>query len=779
MSESSPKEQQPIYCGTPKGAPVYYGAPQNGPSYGGGPVAPAYYGGAPYYYGGAGGEEESFIGAITFTRVLRVFAQRWISVLVFVLIGLVTSFAVYRISPTIYEARAEFSIDMRRRAAQNGANPLVDPDYGTTYEEVFNTRLSEWRGERIVAKIIQRYHANFPSSAAADDELAEMLENTVLEIQRRSRLIHILVRSRSPQLAANVANVYAQAIENFTDEDNKARCDKAVAQIHEQVERQRRADGKLVDELLKFRTENKVDNLRSEREILQQSLQKVTADVLQLETETTAAAEWVKVLRSAQETPEDFGALPSAVPRSTEIGQAYVDLQKCRMELNSLLTTFTKNHPDVRVKEKQIDVLKQQFAESVSRSLATAQGNLASLRNQLAVHQGNRESLTQKIAVTDQKIVYAESGLQRLEDEKVLSSELLKQLQQNENTARLAAEQSNEIVRVGNPAGVPGVPVLPNPTVIFASGVALSFAIGLLFILVMDHLEDTVVSLADVESRLSLKVLCVLPHVRRKKREEVARFITTNRYSQFAEAVAGLRNLLDSPRYRSASQVLLLMSTQPGEGKTITSCSLAVASAQAEKKTLLVDFDLRRPQLARVWDVALDEKTSFSHALSRGDGDFAALVRASGVDNLDVIASLPPEGVDPASVLGSKIVQDFFAWAREHYDRVVIDSPPYGLVGDVVMLSALADAVMIMCCPDRTHFTPVQHAVRNLAESGATVIGVVVNDVDVDGIGSGAVKKYGCYAYGYGYGAAARGSVNSDSDDPAESQVDPSVVDEE
>ena len=154
---------------------------------------------------------------------------------------------------------------------------------------------------------------------------------------------------------------------------------------------------------------------------------------------------------------------------------------------------------------------------------------------------------------------------------------------QKENEARIAAEQNNEIVRVGRPALVPTKPVLPNPIIIFSAGAVLSLALGLLFVLVLDHLEDTIVSLQDIEGRLALKVLAVLPHIRRKKREQVAKFIAENKYSQFAEAMAGLRNLLDSPRYQPVSKVLLLMSTQPGEGKTITSCSLAISSAQAGK----------------------------------------------------------------------------------------------------------------------------------------------------------------------------------------------------
>ncbi len=758
-SSSSTYGQKPLYYGSSQ-KPLYYGTARKSPLYYGS-AQPMYYGGGgqPYYYGGAyggnspGQDADSLVGTITLGRVLRVIAQRWISVLVFLLIGLVAAFAVYRISPTIYEAKSEFTMDMRRpQQTSNGIGQVAEPDYGSTYEEVFNTRLSDWRSDKIVTKIIQQYRANYPASTVTDKELIETLGGSELELIRHSRLITIAVRSTSAQLAASLANAYAEAIESFTDEENKLRCDKAVAQIHEQVEKQRRADEKIAKTLLEFRTVNKIDNMMSEREILQQSIQKTTADILQLRSQVTAAAEWEKVLQAAQETPEDFGALPTDVPRSSEIGQAYTTLQTAKMEMTALLAKFTKNHPDVRAKEKELETVKQQFVEAVSRALATAHGNLAAYRNQLAVFEKDSDKLRAESAALEQKIVSADAGLKQLEQEKKVSSELYLGLLTKENEARIAAEQNNEIVRVGRPAFVPKVPVLPNPVIIFAAGAMLSLVLGLLFVLVLDHLEDTIVSLADIEGRLSLKVLAVLPHVRRKKREQVAKFISENKYSQFAESVAGLRNLLDSPRYQPISQVLLLMSTQPGEGKTITSCSLAISSAQAGKKTLLVDFDLRRPRLARVWGLKLDQEHSFSHFLSaRERTDFDSLVMPSGVEHLDVIGSLPPDNVNPASIMGSQVVADFFQWVREHYDRIIIDSPPFGVVGDVMTLASLVDSVMIMCCPDRTHFKPIQHAARTLGESGATVIGIVVNDVEM-GSSGGAFAPSGHHGYGYGYG---------------------------
>ena len=740
---------KPIYSGSAKKSPIYYGVSGNVPyHYGGG----GSYGQAPYYYDGSSQDPNSLVGTITPARILRVVSQRWISVLVFLLIGLVASFAVYRISPTIYEAQSKFTMQMRSPQSSNGTlGQMTEIDYGTTYEEVFNTRLSDWRSEKLITKIMQQYRANHPAATVSDEELLAALVNSELELVRRSRLITIAVRSGSAQLAADLANAYADAIESFTDEENKLRCDKAVAQIHDQVEKQRRMDGKVAAALLNFRKTHKVDNLKSEREIVQQSLQKVTADVLELESEVTSATEWEKVLEAAQETPEDFGALPSAVPRSSEIGQAYTDLQKCKLELNSLLTSFTTSHPDVKIKQKSLDILKQQFTESVSRALATAHGNLASFRNQLAVHRKSRDKLTATLADIDQKIISAESGLAQIESEKEISSQLLKQLQQDENTARIAAEANNEIVRVASVASVPLKPVLPNPIIIFAVGIIGSLGFGFLFVLILDHLEDTVISISDIETRLALKVLAVLPHVRKRKREEVAKFVAENKYSQFAESIAGLRNLLDSPRYADTNKVVLIMSTQPAEGKSITSCSLAISNAQSHRKTLLVDFDLRRPRLAKVFGLTdLDEAHSFSHTLQRGGQcDFSALVNRSGIEHLDVIASLKPEGVDPASIMGSRIVPEFFAWARENYDRIIIDSPPFGVVGDVVTLASMVDGVMIVCCPDRTHFRPIQSASRNLAEAGATVLGVIVNDVET-GQMDGAFSMHGHYGYGYG-----------------------------
>jgi len=783
---------KPLYYGGSKGSspmyyggkgPMYYGgAAKNyeSPAYGGGAAYGGAYGGAYGQYGGAspngGNEDGSLVGTITLGRMLRVVSQRWLSVFVFLLVGLIVAFAVYRISPTIYEARSEFTMDMRRSSGSSyGGSALaeVTPDYGNTYAEIFNTRISDWRSDKIVTKIVQQYRANHPASTVSDEDIISTLSSSQLELQRNSRIITITVRSKVPALCAALANAYAEAIESFTDEENKLRCDKAVSQIHSNVEKQRRAVDKVAKTLLDFRTANKVDNLRSSRETMQQGLSKTTSDILTLEGEETQLVEWEKMLAEVQKDPTRYGSLSVNVPRAQEIATEFAAFQDASVEYQKLLFAFTDNHPEVITKKKAMEMARQRFLDAAARALQTGRSTLQVTRNQLANLRTKQEDLRSELATTEQRIVLAESGLGQLEADFGVQNRLLEGLLLDENKARIEAESNNEIVRVGRPANVPTKPVLPNPLIIFGAGTALSIALGLLFVLALDNLEDTVVVLADIESRLSLKVLAVLPHVRRKKREQVARILIEEKYSQFSEAVAALRNLLESPRYEPLSHCLLVISTQPGEGKTITSTSLAISYAQTGKRTLHVDFDMRRPRLAKVWGLELTQEKSFSHVMQAAAGeakpDFAALVNHSLVQNLDVIASLSPEGVTPATIFGSAVMADFFDWARASYDRIIVDSPPFGLVGDVVSLAVMVDSVLVMCCPDRTHFKPIQYCSRQLTEAGANILGVVVNDVDVTNASAFApgthhhYRKYGYggyggYGYGYGYGYGPYGS---------------------
>jgi capsular polysaccharide biosynthesis protein len=234
---------KPMYYGG--GKPMYYGG-SGGMRYGGGSY------GAYGSYGGYGGTDDgSVVGTISVSRILRVLSQRWLSVFVFLLVGLIAAFVVYRISPTIYESKSEFSMDIRRSVGNRSVGAIDQslPDLGNTYAEIFNTRISDWRSDKVLLMIEQQYRTSHPSSTVSQEDIFSTIAGSQIELVRNSRIITIAVRSEEAKLAQALANAYAESIESFTVEEKKVRCDKAVSQIHENVEKKRREADKIAKSL--------------------------------------------------------------------------------------------------------------------------------------------------------------------------------------------------------------------------------------------------------------------------------------------------------------------------------------------------------------------------------------------------------------------------------------------------------------------------------------------------------------------------------------------------
>ncbi|MBO7654400.1 MAG: AAA family ATPase, partial [Kiritimatiellae bacterium] len=680
-------------------------------------------------------------------------------------IGFVVSFAVFKVSPVIYEARALIEMRMRRASYTGVQQAVIETDLMGNMSEVFNTRLARLKSRAVLEQIVTQYRSDNPSSTVTDGELISTLLKAELALQRMSRLITISIRSTDAQLAADLANAYSKVAVAFTSDQNKNESEVAVAWLVSTAVQERRQLDQADKAMLDYSTANKLETMKREMELKKSALSSISAEVLQLESQISTASEIKATLEGIQGNPDRFGNLPLGVPRGSEIAAAYQKRQSVKAELNAMLVRLTPNHPDVKMKEQEIGIYTKEFADVVARSLETATANLDLLQRQLSQLTPKRDALMTELTELEQNVIASTLKIEQLQRERQVAEQSYQMLLKRKGEAELAADEDTAIIKPVEQAFKPTKPVLPNPMVIFPAGPALGMVLGIFFVLVLDHLEDKIVGITDIEQRLRLKVLAVMPHVRRTKREQLARLVSNDKFSQYAEAMAGLRNLLDSPRYHEMSKVLLCISTQPGEGKTVTSCSLAQSCAQSGQKTLMVDFDMRRPRLARIFQKKPGKFQSLPHVLAKADTKlFDNLPVQSGVPNLDVVLSRASSNVNPANLMGSEVIVDFFKWAREHYDRVFIDSPPFGIVGDVMTLSALVDSVMIMCCPDRTRFQPVKHASRSLTEAGARVIGVIVNDVDFGRRNQFSqsdyhyrysyryTSRYG--AYGYGYGAS-------------------------
>jgi polysaccharide biosynthesis transport protein len=363
-----------------------------------------------------------------------------------------------------------------------------------------------------------------------------------------------------------------------------------------------------------------------------------------------------------------------------------------------------------------------QYQQSVAeRSLATAEAQLRSQINSLSLQlkpfRGNTTS-PEASALLNQQAVLKE---------------------------QLAQMQVSGAVNTGNvvlvtPAQTPTSPSSPKPARDALLGLAAGLALGLGAAFLRDSLDDKLSSKEAAEQAGGAPVLAMTPVVPSWRRRQPLVVVMTDPTSPAAESYRSLRTSLQFARQERQLRSVVVTSPGAGDGKTSTLANLGVVFAQAGDRVLLVSGDLRRPRIAEFFGLA--ENVGLTSVLLGEHTLEQALQPAPGVDRLTLLPSgpVPP---NPAELLNSSQVQGIFARLRDHYDLVLIDSPPVLPVTDAAILSRCADATLMLAAAGQTRRGDLHRAVEKLDQSGTTILGVVLNKV---------TKQTGRgYGYGYGY----------------------------
>jgi capsular exopolysaccharide synthesis family protein len=268
--------------------------------------------------------------------------------------------------------------------------------------------------------------------------------------------------------------------------------------------------------------------------------------------------------------------------------------------------------------------------------------------------------------------------------------------------------------------------------IVLLLGGMLGGGLAVVYALVVERLEDHVDGVDDVEVGCHVKILGIVPHVECNSRKEMATATLNNRFGVVTEAFATLRSSLDAPDYAGRNKVMLVASSVPAEGKTSTCCNLAVVLARSGHKTLLVDFDLRRPRINSIFPMPAGHTGLLDYLQdAKRDQPGELPYTVEGCPNLEIIASRPVKGASPAELMGGQKMNKLLAWARENYDRVIIDAPPLGILSDALVLSGLSDFVLVMARPGTSRKRVLRHTIKRFKEYGAANLAAVVNDVDL------------------------------------------------
>jgi len=729
----------------------------------GGQLPPAHYsqpayGGAPYYGGSYDGP---FLGderTLDPLRMLMVLRKQWVwALLVFVLMVGAAVFYLVKAAP-VYQATALMELSVRRPRILTQQAAVIDDQSTSQSEEIFNTRLEKLKGATLLSNVVSRLRASKPAGVGTDEDFKKILaENVKFSLLRRTRLIKIEFESSSPDFAMQACNVFVDASEASAYDENRIASDAAVIWLEAQAVSQRKeldlADGIL----LKFRQDNKLDILDSRKKTVENALLDFNKVLVEVEGQSARERDLLEALTALDLKPETAGSVPADAPRADEIKLAMEKWLEAIADRDALLAKYTPMHPEVQAKEKMVVLFREQATEALMRARATVVSNLKLYDQQVASLDRKKNEQLNIASDLDAKITEGNMRLLALERARDASDAAYRGVLARIQEARMAADENTATVKVVERAQRPEKPVKPRKLQIVFLAVLLGLGGGAALALLVDKLEDRMDSPDDVERIAGLKVMAVVPHVASRDRNAVATASINHRFSEVAEAFAGLRSMLDSPQYRERSKVILVVSSIPSEGKTITSCNLAAACAKNDQRTLLIDFDLRRSRLAGIFPMPAGT-CGLLEFLNSGPADvkMETLGYPAGCDHLTVIASRPVKDASPAELMGGAKVAGLLNWARANFDRVIIDAPPLGLVSDALVLAALADCVLMMARPNVTHKRLFCHVASRFREAGVGTLAAVVNDVDF------SKTTYGAYSHYYHYQKHYKSYIRND-----------------
>jgi len=467
---------------------------------------------------------------------------------------------------------------------------------------------------------------------------------------------------------------------------------------------------------------------------------------------------------------------PDQLPASELLASGFLQSQRTqyqdavRERLSLLAEGKGENHPLVKRVEERIAETKATLLAEIGNIQGAVQRDLAIVTREEAADGALFEATRRRAVDLNMKeIEYHRLDRARDQNEKLYGM-LLERMKESD----LARMMRVNNIRVVDHATDPHSPIRPRTAVNLAIGLFSGLVLGIAAAWVREQLDSSLKTPDEVETALGITFLGLLPEVdeysdgarygrsRRKKRRRSSthdpsqpiELVVHNRpLSGIAEAARTLRtNLLFMSPDRPFKR-LLVSSAAPSEGKTTIACSIAIALAQGGQRVCVVDCDLRRPRIHRIFDRIGD--AGVTNVLV-GEATIEQVAKPTIVENLWAIPA-GPTPPNPADMLHSERFGRFIQDLGDRFDRVIIDSPPLVAVTDSAIISRLVDGTVFVVRAFKTSKHLSAHGLRALRDVDARVIGVVLNAVNLNRQEYSYYYHYNYYGrHGYANPTAAR-----------------------
>lgn len=573
-----------------------------------------------------------------------------------------------------------------------------------------------------------------------DEVVKQFMKVTSVSQQGKSQLVTISVEMADPRTAALAANALANGFIESQLEATMEMSATATNWMNSRLGELRARLKEAEDRLQSFREAENLVDIDGVSTIVAGELS-LTADRMIDARRQRAEAEsqyrQVQAMRSGGW--ERLATIPAVLGHPL-IQQFKADEAKAKAKVEELSRRYGARHPAMEGARSELNAASaslrgqvEQIVAGIERNYQLAVANENSLRSSFNANKAQIQQISAK--------EFRLRELQReVEANRALYDTFMTRLKETSATADLDTANA----RIVDPAVVPSEPVKPKKTLIVLIAGLLALFAGVGLTLLLDALNNTFKSTEEIEGKLNIPVLGILPLLKKKERSEIAHMFQEGQNKPFCEAIRTIRTGVVLSAMDNAHKVIVITSSIPGEGKSTVSANLAFALGQVEK-VLLIDADLRRPTLAKNFDFPVGTP-GLANLIANTAKLEDCLREVNGISML-CAGTVPP---NPLELLSSQRFAKAIEYLKSKYDRIIIDSPPTQAVSDAMVLSTFANALIYVIKSDSTAIPLVEKGVGQLLQNNAPVTGIVLNQVDVK-----KAQKYG-YSYGgyydyYGY----------------------------
>ena len=652
----------------------------------------------------------------------------WIllSTLVFLTLSLLNTYNTvpeYRATGRLRVFRLAPTINGGSSAADDNFKIVSNDDFFTAVEAMRSANIIEGVSRRLTTDerklVLEPYQAgNIFSGPLTEQEV--FAKQRGINPQRQTLVINVDFTHPNRDLARQVARLFCDSIKKYSEDDRlmvtnplveKARIE--IETLEDKVRRLYEQKNDLIKNQKLLSIAKDTNTLTTERSVLVKDREETRKQIDENEI-------LVSVIASYEKEGRPLGDIPQ-IRADSDVAATQTAISASKIRVSQMIETYTDQHPKLVAEREALKQLDNQLKEAVGQAIKSRRSSLENAKARLEAILRNLLAKEEEFS----KLQAANVELERVDKDIKASEEFLGRMKLSYEEAKLRSSTSGTSTSISilDQPSVSDKPINKNYYFNALVGIGSGLLFGVVLIIVIGTLDDRIKSAKDVEGSLGLSLIGTVPRVANTSGPDRALLARQDNDRIATEAIRSIYSALKVNPAVSKARVFLVTSTRPSEGKTFVVTNLALIFAQHSERVLVIDADLRLPNVGPSLGFTGDGGLSkwFNAEMPLDE----AIVRdvAPGMDVLPVGLSCK----NPTQVINNPKFLAMIDELRGRYDRIFIDSPPIGAVSDALHLLPKVDGVIYVVRYNTVNLRNATSCLARLREAQAPMLGVVLN----------------------------------------------------